>query len=83
VPWSFAASNIYHNWYWYPFVGKRRMERALRSEWGQLLQRVYSPDEPINAGYGSRRPFIAASVGAAAFACALGLGLLMAMRRKE
>ena len=19
VPWSFAASNFYHNWYWYPF----------------------------------------------------------------
>ncbi len=83
VPWSFAASNIYHNWYWYPFVGKQRMQAALHTEWGRLLQSNYSPDQPINLGYGSRRPFLAASAGAGAFAFAFLLGLLMATRRKS
>jgi len=83
VPWSFAASNIYHNWYWYPFVGKARMQAALQTEWGRLLQAQYSPDQAINRGYGSRRPFLAASAGTAAFALAFMLGLLMATRRKS
>lgn len=83
VPWSFAASNIYHNWYWYPFIGKQRMRAALRTEWGRLLQNTYSPDKPINQGYGSRRPFLAASTGTAAFALALVLGLFMATRKNS
>ena len=37
-PWSYFASNIYHNILWYPFIGKRRVARALESEWGKLFQ---------------------------------------------
>jgi uncharacterized protein (DUF362 family) len=38
VPWSFAASRIYHDGYWYPFVGRTRARRMLRTEWGQLFR---------------------------------------------
>jgi uncharacterized protein (DUF362 family) len=35
VPWSFFASNFYHNVYWYPFIGRKRVEEALQTQWGQ------------------------------------------------
>jgi uncharacterized protein (DUF362 family) len=38
VPWSFFASNFYHNVYWYPFVGRKRVEAALENPWGQLFK---------------------------------------------
>ncbi len=82
VPWSFAASNIYHNWYWYPFIGKARAEAALRTEWGKLLQSKYSPDRPINPGYGSRTPFLAASAGTAAGLIAFLIGLYFATQKR-
>ena len=82
VPWSFAASNIYHNWYWYPFVGRERAEAALQTEWGQFLQNEYSPEKGINQGYGSRVPFTAATVGSTALVAALGLGLYL-MRKNS
>lgn len=37
VPWSYFASNVYHNWYWYPLLGKRRINRMLDTGWGQLF----------------------------------------------
>jgi uncharacterized protein (DUF362 family) len=37
VPWSYFASNMYHNVYWYPFVGRRRVEDALHTKWGRLF----------------------------------------------
>ncbi len=37
VPWSYFASNFYHNVYWYPVHGRRRVKRALESKWGQLF----------------------------------------------
>lgn len=38
VPWSYLASNLYHNYYWYPFIGKKRVEAALQTPWGKLFQ---------------------------------------------
>jgi uncharacterized protein (DUF362 family) len=38
VPWSYFASNFYHNVYWYPFVGRKRVSAALDTKWGQLFQ---------------------------------------------
>ncbi len=35
VPWSYFASNFYHNVYWYPFVGRQRVEQALQTKWGR------------------------------------------------
>ncbi|MBN1922020.1 MAG: DUF362 domain-containing protein [Anaerolineae bacterium] len=37
VPWSYFASNFYHNVYWYPVVGRKRVEEALKTSWGQLF----------------------------------------------
>src|SRR3990172_4634619 len=34
VPWSYVASRFYHDFYWYPFVGKERVEKILKTEWG-------------------------------------------------
>jgi hypothetical protein len=38
VPWSYFASNFYHNVYWYPVVGRRRVEAALKTPWGRLFE---------------------------------------------
>ncbi|MCC6381737.1 MAG: DUF362 domain-containing protein [Dehalococcoidia bacterium] len=38
VPWSYFASNVYHNWYWYPLFGKRRIGQMMNTEWGQLFR---------------------------------------------
>jgi uncharacterized protein (DUF362 family) len=38
VPWSYFASNFYHNVYWYPFVGRKRVSNALQTKWGQLFE---------------------------------------------
>jgi uncharacterized protein (DUF362 family) len=38
VPWSYAASNLYHNWYWYPLMGKKRINKMMDTEWGRLFQ---------------------------------------------
>jgi uncharacterized protein (DUF362 family) len=38
VPWSYLASNFYHNVYWYPYVGRPRVKAALKTKWGSLFQ---------------------------------------------
>ena len=38
VPWSYFASNFYHNVYWYPFVGRKRVVAALKTKWGDLFR---------------------------------------------
>jgi uncharacterized protein (DUF362 family) len=38
TPWSFFASNVYHNAYWYRFIGRKRVEQALDTGWGQLFR---------------------------------------------
>jgi uncharacterized protein (DUF362 family) len=38
VPWSYFASNFYHNVYWYPFIGRGRVRAALRTRWGELFR---------------------------------------------
>ena len=52
VPWSYFASNFYHNVYWYPFVGRKRVEAALQTKWGQLF-RVLWRREGGDAGHGA------------------------------
>ncbi len=37
APWSYLASIIYHDWYWYPFKGRKRVKEALKTKWGQLF----------------------------------------------
>ena len=45
APWSYAASRLYHDVYWYNVVGRGRVRRALRGPWGELFQRY-----PTDAG---------------------------------
>jgi uncharacterized protein (DUF362 family) len=37
TPWSYAASVLYHDLYWYNVVGKRRVREALKTKWGKLF----------------------------------------------
>ena len=38
VGWAFLASNLYHNGYWLKTKGRRRINAALKTEWGKLFQ---------------------------------------------
>lgn len=38
APWSYLASNLYFNHYWYRFIGKKRLADAMKTGWGQLFQ---------------------------------------------
>jgi uncharacterized protein (DUF362 family) len=38
VPWAYFASRFYHDLYWYPFVGRKRVKQALQTDWGKLFQ---------------------------------------------
>jgi uncharacterized protein (DUF362 family) len=37
VPWSYVASNLYYNSFWYPLIGRGRVSAAKQTEWGQLF----------------------------------------------
>jgi len=37
APWSYVASILYHDFYWYNFVGRRRVRKALATDWGKLF----------------------------------------------
>lgn len=37
VPWSYVASNVYYNLFWYPLIGRRRVRAAKETEWGRLF----------------------------------------------
>jgi hypothetical protein len=47
APWAYLASIAYHDWFWMPFIGHRRVEQALASPWGRLFARweQLAPDE--------------------------------------
>jgi hypothetical protein len=50
APWSYLASIAYHDWYWYPFVGRERVDACLDSEWGRLFKN-YERLEPNESGW--------------------------------
>jgi uncharacterized protein (DUF362 family) len=39
VPWSYLASRLYHDVYWFPLIGKKRVNRMLKTDWGKLFLR--------------------------------------------
>lgn len=73
VGWSFFASNFYHNVYWYPFIGRKRVEDALKTPWGQLFE-SYGDGKVVMPG-AEPRTVIQASLGIALLAALLGAGL--------
>ena len=38
-PWAFLASDLYHNKYWLKFIGKKRIKKAMKTQWGKLFQK--------------------------------------------
>ncbi len=45
VPWSYAASRLYHDAYWFPFIGRKRVQEIMQTEWGALFNE-YGPGGP-------------------------------------
>jgi uncharacterized protein (DUF362 family) len=78
VPWSYFASNLYHNVYWYPFVGRPRVVSALDTKWGRLFA-SYGDGNVVMPGV---EPRTAAIAGAAAFGLMVAGGLLLWGRRR-
>jgi uncharacterized protein (DUF362 family) len=37
--WAPLASNIYHDFLWYPIIGNQRIKTFMNTEWGQLFQK--------------------------------------------
>jgi len=58
VVWAPFASNVYHDWLWYPTVGRARIRTFARSSWGRLFEhyRGARPAEPVVAGAPEPRP---------------------------
>ena len=79
VPWSYFASNLYHNVYWYPFVGRPRVQDALDTKWGRLFA-SYGDGNVVMPGM---EPRTAAIAGAAALGLLVAGGLLVWGRRRS
>ncbi len=65
VPWSYAASKAYHDYYWYPFHGRHHVEDMAETKWGQLLMSYLPPGAELENQGKSATTFIAASTAAA------------------
>ena len=81
VPWSYFASNFYHNVYWYPFVGRPRVEAALQTKWGQLFK-SYGDGQVVMPGMQPETVRQAAAGLAVLAGLAVGLAYLANKKRK-
>ena len=84
VPWSYFASNFYHNVYWYPFVGRKRVQAALDTKWGRMFQE-YGADAGLQGAVMPGMEPKTVATAAAGMAAALGLagGLALALRGRR
>lgn len=51
APWSYIASVVYHDWYWYP-VHQKWLNAILKSDWGRLFynwEKLQLPAEDIRS----------------------------------
>ncbi|MBU0512646.1 MAG: DUF362 domain-containing protein [Chloroflexi bacterium] len=79
VPWAYFASNFYHNVYWYPLVGRQRVESALETKWGQMFKN-YGDGKVVLPGV-EPKTIKQAVVGLTLLtAAAAGLGYLLTRR---
>ena len=82
VPWSYFASNFYHNVYWYPFVGRKRVEAALQTQWGQYFKN-YGDGEIVMPGM-EPKTIVQAGAGLAALTVIAGvLATVLSGRKKK
>lgn len=74
APWSYIASVIYHDSFWYPFKAKRMMHEVLDSPWGRLFRdwEQLTPDEQGFPTIGSQ-PAELKRLGFQAFLRSLGV----------
>jgi uncharacterized protein (DUF362 family) len=80
VPWSYFASNFYHNVYWYPFIGRKRVNAALDTKWGQLFK-SYGDGQVVMPGM-EPKTIAQAGLGAVIFlTTAIALGYMI--RKKK
>lgn len=79
VPWSYFASNFYHNVFWYPFIGRRRVEAALKNPWGQLFK-SYGDGQVVMPGM-EPKTVLQAVIGLAALV-ALTVGGISMLRKR-
>lgn len=80
VPWSYFASNFYHNVYWYPFIGRKRVESALETKWGETFAN-YGDGGVVMPGM-EPKTVVQASVGIAAIA-ALTIGAVYLLGKRS
>jgi uncharacterized protein (DUF362 family) len=81
VPWSFFASNFYHNVYWYPFVGRKRVEAALKTPWGQKFA-SYGDGKVVLPGM-EPRTVVQAGIAMVFLSLLLGAGIWLITRGKK
>jgi uncharacterized protein (DUF362 family) len=79
VPWSYFASNFYHNVYWYPFVGRKRVVEALKTRWGQLFKK-YGDGQVVMPGT-EPKTVLQAAVGLSALIMMI-IGVISLLRKK-
>ncbi|MFQ5511272.1 MAG: DUF362 domain-containing protein [Candidatus Krumholzibacteriia bacterium] len=53
VVWAPLASNVYHDYFWYPTVGRRRIQAFAKTPWGRLFDSYSDPGQPPLSVYGS------------------------------
>jgi uncharacterized protein (DUF362 family) len=75
VPWAYFASNFYHNVYWYPFIGRKRVNAALDTPWGRLF-RSYGDGEVVMPGV-EPKTVLQAAVGLLVFAALVITGIAL------
>ncbi len=80
VPWSYFASNFYHNVYWYPFVGRSRVLAALQTKWGKLFK-SYGDGEVVLPGM-EPKTIKQGLLGAGLFALVIAFIVWLKIRRK-
>jgi uncharacterized protein (DUF362 family) len=71
VPWSFMASRAYYDGLWYPFVGNKRVQEALDTNWGRLFAEYGSVPAVTSPLYEPKTAAAAGLLGVAASALAL------------
>ena len=81
VPWSYFASNFYHNVYWYPFVGRQRVVEALQTKWGRLFA-SYGDGKVVMPGM-EPKTVKQAAIGLALIAAALAMLALLGGKKKK
>lgn len=81
VPWSYFASNFYHNVYWYPFIGRKRVESALKNQWG-ILFKNYGDGNVVMPGM-EPKTVVQAAVGVGLAAAVFGALFFLFLKRKK